>query len=171
VITSRRGRARVINGTGQVVPLAADQVDRFRLEPAADGWTLRHAFLDGQALTGAPATQALRALMTARNYRGATRHDVDRSVSFLSEIGDPGQLVARVARASVKTGIVDLPPDIACALEIALNQDVERQALDGELTALQEEWVLAEEIANIADNMFLPEGVLERHRALKGFVQ
>jgi hypothetical protein len=54
------------------------------------------------------------------------------------------------------------------ALEMALHEDQERRAMEGELAALEEAWRDAEEIAAIADDMFLPDGVSERLRVLRG---
>jgi hypothetical protein len=41
------------------------------------------------------------------------------------------------------------------ALEMAANEDSERRALEGELAALHSAWRQAEEIAAIADGLFL----------------
>ena len=52
------------------------------------------------------------------------------------------------------------------ALEMALHEEQERQALEGELWGLEQAWREAEEIAEISDNLLLPEGTeefLERH--------
>ena len=50
---------------------------------------------------------------------------------------------------------------------MALHEDVERAALEGELENLEQAWRDAEEIAAISDDMFVPTGVrakLERLR-------
>ena len=44
----------------------------------------------------------------------------------------------------------------AVALEMALHEDAERQALAGQLALLTAAWREAEEIAAIADSLFLP---------------
>jgi hypothetical protein len=174
---SRGERARVVGVDGQVMSLTPKQFGVV-LEPTADGWRLRRWQQPARSdpirsapivthQTGSAAIHTLRAVMTARNFRGARARQVDAGVSLLSEIGDPGAFITRLAYATQKSQITDYPPDIACALEIALHQDVERRALDGELTALEDEWALAEEIAGIADNLFLPGAVVDRHRALK----
>ena len=52
------------------------------------------------------------------------------------------------------------------ALEMALHEEQERRALEGELWLLERAWREAEEIAVIADNLLLPEHTdefLERH--------
>jgi hypothetical protein len=58
-----------------------------------------------------------------------------------------------------------LPVAKRIALEMALNDDSERRAMDGDLAELEAAWREAEEIAAIADNMFLPAGITEWVRA------
>jgi hypothetical protein len=53
------------------------------------------------------------------------------------------------------------------ALEMAAHEDSERRALEGELALLEQAWKEAEEVAAIADNMFLPtfvEDWMRKHR-------
>ena len=57
------------------------------------------------------------------------------------------------------TGLFALNPVHRLALEMALHEDVERAALEGELEDLERAWRDAEEIAAIADDMFVPSGV------------
>jgi hypothetical protein len=47
------------------------------------------------------------------------------------------------------------------ALEMALNEDTEQRALEGELAELEAAWREAEEIAGIADNLFAVPGAQE----------
>jgi hypothetical protein len=50
---------------------------------------------------------------------------------------------------------------------MALHEEQERRALEGELWRLERAWEEAEEIAGISDSLLLPEGTdefLERHR-------
>ncbi len=54
-----------------------------------------------------------------------------------------------------QTPLYKLPSVDRLALEMASNEDVERHALAGELTELREAWREAEEIAAIADDMFV----------------
>jgi hypothetical protein len=58
-----------------------------------------------------------------------------------------------------------LNPIDALALEMALHEESERDALEGELTALETAWREAEEIAAIADS--LPYDLGERIAALR----
>jgi hypothetical protein len=65
-------------------------------------------------------------------------------------------------------GVVQrLPHPTRLALEMALHEERERKALEGELRTLEAAWRAAEEIAAISDNLLLPEGTedfLEEHR-------
>ena len=65
-------------------------------------------------------------------------------------------------------GIVHkLPRPTRLALEMALHEEQERRALQGELKTLEAVWKHAEEIAAISDDLLLPEGAeefLEEHR-------
>ena len=57
------------------------------------------------------------------------------------------------------TGLFGLDPVQRLALEMALHEDAERSALEGELSELERAWQEAEEIAGISDNLLLPESV------------
>ena len=49
--------------------------------------------------------------------------------------------------------------ELRLALEMALHEESERRALDGELARLEAAWREAEEIAGIADQLLLPSSV------------
>ncbi len=50
---------------------------------------------------------------------------------------------------------------------MALHEETERAALEGELTALEDAWKEAEEIAAIADDLLLPTSITERIATLR----
>ena len=58
-----------------------------------------------------------------------------------------------------RVGAMSLMPVERLALEMAVHEEAERRALDGELARLAEEWKEAEEIAAIADDMFVEPNV------------
>ena len=66
------------------------------------------------------------------------------------------------------TGLYGLTPVDRLGLEMALHEDAERRAMAGELTLLELAWRDAEEIAAIADDMFLPSGVQSSLDRLRG---
>ncbi|MYE17206.1 MAG: hypothetical protein F4Y07_12070 [Gemmatimonadetes bacterium] len=51
-----------------------------------------------------------------------------------------------------------MPDSTRLALELALHEEQERRALEGELWILEKAWKEAEEIAAIADSLLLPAG-------------
>ncbi|MFP5356128.1 MAG: hypothetical protein ACLGIK_13435, partial [Gemmatimonadota bacterium] len=67
-----------------------------------------------------------------------------------------------------KYGLFSLPAPQRLALEMALHEEAERRALEGELAELETAWRYAEEVAAIADNLFVPESVEAQFRKLKG---
>ncbi|MGH7712151.1 MAG: hypothetical protein ACREOG_12745, partial [Gemmatimonadaceae bacterium] len=66
-----------------------------------------------------------------------------------------------------KYGLYSLPGPHRLALEMALHEEAERRAMEGELVALEDAWKEAEEIAAIADNLLLPESVESAFEELK----
>ena len=72
----------------------------------------------------------------------------------------------RKARLSGPGWVRKMPKPTRLALEMALHEEQERRALEGELAQLELAWREAEEIAAIADNLLLPEHTddfLDRH--------
>ena len=66
---------------------------------------------------------------------------------------------------TMSKGLFGLPVPQRLALEMALHEETERRALEGELGELEQAWRDAEEIAAISDNMFVPasvQGVIDR---------
>lgn len=57
--------------------------------------------------------------------------------------------------------LAKLPQEVRLALEMAAHEEQERRALEGELAILEAAWREAEEIAKIADDMFVPDSALE----------
>ena len=62
----------------------------------------------------------------------------------------------------------NLSAPVRLAVEMAVNEENERYALEGELALLELEWKEAEEIAAIADKLLVPEDVERKLRELKG---
>jgi hypothetical protein len=58
-----------------------------------------------------------------------------------------------------KYGLFGLPAPERLAFEMALHEDAERRALEGELGELERAWRDAEEIAAISDDLLIPDSV------------
>jgi len=86
--------------------------------------------------------------------------------------GRPGVRVSRFTSKNSKhnwnTGIFALDSVQRLALEMALHEETERAALQGELAALESAWRDAEEIAGISDSLLVPADVDAKFTKLKG---
>lgn len=134
------------------------------------GWVLEVEHADGiTTLRGASAERVLGRLLVAINREGGGAEDVGRAVDLLGGYDGAGAFLQREARAadwrrgrrhwfddSLVGAIKNRAPSARLALEMALHEHVERQALEGELSSLQAAWRDAEEIAAIADAMGPP---------------
>ncbi len=105
---------------------------------------------------GEDAMRPARLLLPAINRFGATREQVSDAVKLMEQADSPSDLFVR----SVTGGspLSKLAPEARIAMEMAAHDELERRAMEGELARLEQEWREAEEIAAIADDMFLPPG-------------
>ena len=127
-------------------------------------------------LYGADAMSTLRWAMPRANLGGARGHVIADGVKLMEEAGGPSsypvwaaaQVRAWAARSSYgDTGAVNVLPHAArLALEMAVNEESERQAMEGELAALERAWADAEEVAVIADSLLVPQNVMQRFAAI-----
>jgi len=129
-------------------------------------------------LSGDEAINAAAALLPRLNAAGGSRDDVARAVDYLEESPDPRRLFRRAVDAIEKREgeklfpqgnnfLKNLPTAGRLALEMAVHEQSERRALEGELHILEAAWKEAEEIAGIADDMFLPASIDEDLARLK----
>ena len=121
-------------------------------------------------------------LMAQANRRGGKEIAIRRAVRRIEHAGHPEAFLpeaANMARRSfhgtagrhLPAGGVErlrkpLPGTLAgmsesmrLAVEMATQEETEREALEGELKELEARWREAEEIARIADNLFVPDSV------------
>ena len=111
-------------------------------------------------------------LLPAINSSGAKRGEVDDAVRIIGDVADPSKLFERYATVSTfrgrvrratssrrRTGrlVATLPKEVRLALEMATHEESERRALEGELAVLEAAWKEAEEIAAIADDLFVSD--------------
>ena len=140
---------------------------------------------DPYSFEGEDAERAINALLPLVNGAGAAAHYIRQAVSQIESHGAPHRFIAdsaergsatarefptverrRKARLSGPGWIRKMTTPTRLALEMALNEEQERRALEGELAQLERAWREAEEIAAIADNLLLPEhtdAFLDRH--------
>jgi hypothetical protein len=125
-------------------------------------------------LRGDAALPVLGRAMVHVNARGASADQVQLALRRMQLVGTPGEFVHEVARRRLRLtgGDAKSPPPatgfnsvfepdddprtdwaISVALEMALHEETERRALQGELAMLEAMWREAEEIAGIADRL------------------
>lgn len=123
---------------------------------------------------GEEARRMAERIVPAINRSGAKRDTVQTAVTEIERLGHPEAFMADVVRGDRFTdkkgvpGYVNkMPKAMKLAVEMALHEEQERRALEGELWRLERAWEQAEEIAAIADSLLLPEGseaFIEEHR-------
>jgi hypothetical protein len=109
------------------------------------------------------------------NMKGARPPEVQDAVRLLERHPDPNAFFAHEARVvpvprrrrSQAGGIATFPIEVRLALEMAAHEEQERRALEGELALLEAAWREAEEVAHIADNLFVPDSAVARLEQLK----
>ena len=128
-------------------------------------------------IEGEAATRAAAAMLAAANAYGGTQATVQDAVGRIEAMGSAESVIADLAAANdFKDGvgrpglIMKMPEPTRLALEMALHEEQERRALEGELWLLEQAWRDAEEIAAISDDLLLPEGAGDfvRERGRKG---
>jgi hypothetical protein len=164
--------ARLDDAGGRVVDVRRKHVAKAQLRPGGAGdWLLevpvgRHDVL---LLTGELALRAAGLLLPAVNRFGGTRAQVEDAVGLLRH-GDANANFAAVVRLGAADGghVAKMAAPFRLALEMAAHEEQERRAMEGELAELERAWQDAEEIAAIADDMFLPDAVTAGLRRLRG---
>ncbi|MEO7963664.1 MAG: hypothetical protein ABIT38_07110, partial [Gemmatimonadaceae bacterium] len=149
-------------------------------------------FKNGSAqFAGAEAERIASIILPKVNRFGGKKDDVAEAVRHIENVGDSEHYLRRLASASPgmtrsmtegvsagkarrrqsefnKYGLYSLPAPHRLALEMALHEEAERRALEGELAELERAWIDAEEVAAISDNLLLPESVDEQFKRMKG---
>lgn len=105
----------------------------------------------GRVLTGVAAEHVLRRTLAYTNFAGGTEQTVERAVALVQGYDSTEELLRGVAAERVR--LDHLTRKGAFALEIALNEDVERRLLEMELKDLEARWRREEQIAAIADTL------------------
>jgi hypothetical protein len=149
-------------GRPLVVPLGALQDGH--LDRADDGALLFRIRLHDRRDAGAhaefrddAARSVLARALPLLNRHGASKNEVQAAVGVLSDAPSAEAFIRTLASSRGVLGgeraerTRKLTPTGLRALEMALHEEQERRAMDGELAALEAMWRQAEEIAAIAD--------------------
>jgi hypothetical protein len=128
-------------------------------------------------LHGDEAMPLLRWVLPRVNHGGARAGLVRDGVQVMEEIGGPerfgawamGKRREWAARSTFgDTGdLRQMPSAVRLAFEMALHEETEQRAMEGELAALERAWTEAEEVAAIADTLLVPAAVDDALTAIK----
>jgi hypothetical protein len=99
---------------------------------------------------------------------GGAEGYLDQLSKFSHVATAPAAKSRRGHRGVGSKGLWGLKPVHRLALEMALHEDSERRAVEGELTELERAWREAEEIAAISDDLLLPGGIRGALDRLRG---
>ncbi|HVZ49526.1 MAG TPA: hypothetical protein VG916_12135 [Gemmatimonadaceae bacterium] len=147
-------------------------------------------FKHGQAtFVGDEAARIASIVVPTVNRFGGNRRDVAEAVDAIESFGSSERFLGGLSHLRIassftgaavpwwrrgeqntryrKSGLFALPHTHRLAIEMALHEEAERRAMEGELTALEDAWRDAEEIAAIADSLLVPESVEGAMRRLK----
>ena len=142
----------------------------------------KHLIWTGAAIASAVRHHRVRARVYPPNSSEIVRVRLDQAVRMIEEAPDTGSLFKRYPKAALpirpwylgevsdENGrlVAMLPKEFRLALEMATHEESERRALEGELAVLEAAWKNAEEIAAIADDMFVSDETRARLAAFKG---
>jgi hypothetical protein len=195
VYQQNRTVARLRTPGGELLKVKGAQLERARFHPrgegGGDGWDLSVVHTGGETrFTGEEATRMAGRLMARVNRSGGRKATIDDAVRRIEEARHPDAYLARVLEQHTagarypQLGITGKPPKklpakeipgavarldtpTRLAVEMAIHEEQERRALEGELFLLEQAWKEAEEVAAIADNLLLPEGTEDRLAELK----
>jgi hypothetical protein len=146
-----------------------------RLIPSADEphWAISF-YLDGRRhiFRGREALHIAHLVAPAINENGGTPANVRTAVKEIEDAGSAEKYFLRARDFVGSPGhkysdLRGFPSHLRLAFEMAAHEESERAAMAGELAQLESDWREAEEIASIADNMFVPRAVsdfIQRHR-------
>lgn len=195
VLRARRRVANVAADQGDTMVVRGFYAGSAALSRSPDHDEMELRVFDGTRVTavrGPELVPLLGRLLAWTNQAGAWKRSVRKSVLALEQHGGPEGFLESVSRRpnwrpadafyrwQMRMKPTDAnrwvanPPSIKTmplvdrlALEMATNEESERVAMEGELRALEQAWRDAEEIAAIADDLLLPNGVRQLLARLK----
>jgi hypothetical protein len=181
--------AKIRTAEGQLLHVRRRHLGETTLARDGDGRLMIDLrFKNGhQAFVGREAERIAAIVVPKVNRYGGSKAAVAEAVQEIETVGGTEAFVDRLSRTShvytkaravtsggswrqrqiersrsrdfSKHGLFGLPTPQRLALEMALHEDAERSALEGELGQLERAWREAEEIAGIADDLLLPESL------------
>ena len=182
---AKRTVAHIRDEKGMQYGIRRVDIQQSRLHVGRDGdLALNVAYAGGIGhhgmlhLKGQTARDAAVRLLPAVNPMGGSADDVQAAVGRIERAGsaerflrDQSRRASKLTRVVIhvdrsfrsadedawQSGLYGLSTPASLALEMALHEDEENRALEGELAALEQAWRDAEEVGAIADSLLLPD--------------
>jgi hypothetical protein len=178
--------ARIRTPTGETLRVRRRHLLETTISQGIDApFAVNLRYVNGEShFEGADAMRIASIVVPAANRFGGSKETVAKAVGAIEESGGAEGFLDRLSRvASVttrrgvprrgrgygwggrwenrdwSTGLFGIDSVQRLALEMALHEDAERSALEGELGQLERAWREAEEIAGIADDLLLPDSL------------
>jgi hypothetical protein len=174
-VLDRVGRVKIPAADGRLVTLVPSKARKARLTIDALSNRLTLSVRSGKSIErwhDDDARAIASVVLPRANQAGASHADVKAAVEVMNQANvrdDPiVDLLGRERLARRLVSISDIKKPQRLALEMALHEEEERRALQGEIKLLEARWQEAEEIAAIADSLTLPDSVERRLADLKG---
>lgn len=167
----KRRRATKVKLGNQICVLTQDHAEAMRIFPDGPrryGLAFHHS-RGVELLRGPDVRRVMGHVIPALSPFGGDQNQVKGAIGMIDSAGSAEYYINdALERANRACGfLTQLPVEGRLALEMSLQEDGERRALNGELAALERAWRDAEQIAAIADTLLLPGDVLERVAGLQ----
>ena len=186
LFVNARTRLRIRTLDGDVLKLRNSDFLQTRILPGeAGGYTVRIGKKKERIFEGAEGERIAGLIVPKMNSTGGNRQVVNAAVGLIEAEGGPDAFLRAAIAPDAATrfmpaisrssrfkkyepgAIAGLPKPTKLAIEMALHEEQERRALEGELQLLETAWREAEEVAKIADDLLVPvdsETFIEKHR-------
>jgi hypothetical protein len=125
--------------------------------PRCDPWTPDKVY----AIEGAEAENVLRRILAYQHIMGASERTIRDAARVIEDAGSMEAYETTVT--AERKSLWGMGQTRSIALEIALNESVERRMMTLELQALEFMWKREEELAKIIDEELTPKNLLDRH--------
>jgi hypothetical protein len=169
-------KVKVKTDDGRILTVRGTQYRRISLLRESKTGTPLLRFRAGSTdhlFEGDAALRLAGTLLPAINASGGNKTAVAYAVKAIEAADGPEAFLAGALPLALlglrpdKQAVAKLATPNRLAIEMALHEEPERRAIEGELEMLEEQWREAEEIAGIADNLLLPPAVEQRLDELK----
>jgi hypothetical protein len=167
----KRRPATTIRVGNRLCYLTQDHAEATRIfADGRDSYGLAFHHSEGvELLRGPEVRRVLGHVIPTLSPFGGDRDQVTDAINMIDRAGSAEYCIRETLASANRTSgfFTPLPLQSRLALEMSLQEEGERRALEGELAALERAWREAEQIAEIADSLLMPGDVLERMTGLR----